>query len=69
MEVDFLENVSKKIFDTQSGQVVRLSHLVFVSKIKIGSKILMKTFFSKIFSYSMNESAHVLHHSETVENF
>ena len=57
----FLKKCLKRLFfDTQSWQVVRLSHDDSVVKITLGSEISMKTFFSK---------KHVLHHPETVEQF
>ena len=69
MEADFLKNVSKFFFDTQSWQVVTLPHIDSVGKIKFESEISMKTFFLKKFLCSLNECAHVLRHPETVKNF
>ena len=61
--------MSQKIFDTQSWQVVRFSHIDSVGKVKFGSEISMKTFFQQNFFMFINKYAHVLHHPETVQDF
>ena len=44
----------KKIFDTQSWQVVRFSHIDSVGNVKFGSEMSMKTFFQQKFFMFIN---------------